>query len=111
LSGTTDIVRIRSIPPDATVTVDGQVLQTPATIVLARNRTYEMTVSKPGFLEVHRMICRVGNAISEGNLLVGGMVGLTADQSSGAAFRLYPSEFSVELVQTDPAVERVYRTK
>jgi len=107
-SGTTDTIRIESVPPDATVTLAGQSYRTPVTLTLSRTRSYDVIVQKDGFLEARRVISRVGNSISTANLLVGGVVGIMTDQSSGAAFRLYPTELNVDLVSTTTS-ERVYK--
>jgi len=107
-SGTTDTIRINSVPPDAAVTLAGQSYRTPVTLTLSRTRSYDVTIQKDGLLEARRVISRVGNSISTGNLLVGGVIGIMADQSSGAAFRLYPTELNVDLVPTT-STERVYK--
>src|SRR5262245_57608074 len=107
LSGTTDTVRINSVPADATVLVDGRSYQTPVSLTLSRTRSYDVIIHKDGYLTVRRVILQVGNSVSTGNLVAGGVIGILADQSSGAAFRLYPTELDVELVSTTPS-ERVY---
>ena len=86
----------------------GQSYRTPVTLTLSRTRSYDVIVQKDGFLEARRVISRVGNSISTANLLVGGFVGIMTDQSSGAAFRLYPTELNVDLVPTTTS-ERVYK--
>ena|SRR5207244_2236622 len=108
VSGTTDVVRIDSIPSDANVTLDGETYRTPVTLTLSRLRPHYVTLQKDGYLAARRVISRVGNRATEGNLVVGGVLGILADQSSGAAFQLHPTELHVDLVPTTTS-ERVYR--
>lgn len=108
ITGTTDVVRITSMPPGATATIDGQSYQTPVTLTLSRTKSYDITFQKSGYLPAHRSISRVGNAVTEANLIAGGVVGILTDQASGAAFRLYPTDVTVELAPTDPVSEKVY---
>ena len=106
-SGTTEVVRITTDPADATITVAKQTHRAPAEITLSRRDSYIATVQHDGYLTLHRGICRVGNAASTGNLLVGGAVGVLTDQSTGAAFALYPTVLNVQLPATTPG-ERVF---
>ncbi len=108
ISGTADVVRLMSVPPGATVTIDGQSHQTPVTLTLSRTRSYDITFEKVGYLPAHRTISQVGNTTTEGNFIAGGVVGILTDQASGAAFRLYPTDVTVELAPTDPVSEKVY---
>ena len=107
-SGTTDVVRISSIPDHATVEIDGKTYATPVTLTLSRSRSYEVLIQKEGYLPAHRVISRVGNTATEGNFIAGGMVGLLTDQSTGAAFRLFPTDLSVELVPAGSPDEKIY---
>lgn len=107
LSGTSGPVRVSSTPSGATVTLLGTDYQTPAQMTLSTKQSYVMTIHKDGYLSVRRAVCRVGNTVSTGNLLVGGAVGILADQSTGAAFLLYPTAIQAELPPSTPA-ERTY---
>lgn len=109
-TGTTDVVRISSVPDGATVELDGRTYQTPVSLTLSRDRSYDVVIRKDGYLPAHRVIARVGNAASTGNLLIGGLAGIVADQSTGAAFRLFPTDLTVELVPATGPAERVYES-
>lgn len=109
MTGTTETVHIDSVPPDATVTVNGDTYRTPAVLTLSRARSHSVTVSKEGFLTVQRVISRVGNPATAGSALVGGMLFLAVDQGTGGAFRLHPTFLSVELAPQLPD-EIVYRS-
>lgn len=109
-TGTTDVVRISSVPDGATVELDGRTYQTPVSLTLSRSKSYEVVIRKDGYLPAHRVIARVGNSASTGNLLVGGLPGILTDQSTGAAFRLFPTDLMVELVPASGPAEKVYES-
>ena len=107
-TGTTDVITMSSVPEGATIEVDGRTYQTPVSVTLSRTRSYDVVIRKDGYLPAHRVISRVGNTATEGNLLVGGIVGILTDQSTGAAFRLAPTDLKVELVPAGSANEKIY---
>lgn len=109
ISGTNESVWVDSVPRNATFILNDHLYRTPASVTLSRTRSYDIVIQKEGFLEARRVVVQVGNSASTGNLLVGGAVGILIDQSSGAAFRLYPTMLSVELAPTTPS-ERVYKS-
>lgn len=110
-SGTTDVIRISSIPDGATVEVDGRTYQTPISLTLPRTKSYDVVIRKEGYLPAHRVISRVGNTATEGNLIAGGIVGILTDQSTGAAFRLVPNDLKVDLVPAGSADEKIYERR
>lgn len=107
VTGTTDVVRISSVPDGATVELNGKTYETPASVTLPRDRSYDVVIRKEGYQPAHRVISRVGSTASSGNLLVGGLVGVLTDQATGAAFRLFPTDLRVELVPENRG-EKVY---
>ncbi|MBS0219846.1 MAG: hypothetical protein JSR91_03805 [Proteobacteria bacterium] len=71
--------------------------QTPKTIVLRRAKTpIMMTCVKPGFHQERALIANTTSRALWGNMIVGGIIGVMADQTSGAAFRYYdPPKFNL----------------
>jgi len=71
--------------------------QTPKTIVVKRAKSpIMMTCVKPGFHQERALIADTTSSAVWGNLIVGGIVGVMADQASGAAFRYYdPPKFNL----------------
>jgi hypothetical protein len=95
----------------ATVELDGRTYQTPTSVTLSRNKSYDVVIRKEGYLPAHRVISRIGNTATSGNLLVGGIPGILTDQSTGAAFRLFPTDLRVDLVPTNSPGEKIYEGK
>jgi serine/threonine-protein kinase len=52
------VVQVHSVPPDATVTVDG--VARSGTIQLASNRIYDVVIARPGFKTLHQQTMRPG---------------------------------------------------
>lgn len=71
--------------------------QTPKTVVLKRAKSpIMMTCVKSGFHQERALIADTTSSAVWGNLIVGGIVGVMADQASGAAFRYYdPPKFNL----------------
>lgn len=102
-SGTTQRVHFESTPPGAKATLShGAELQTPGYLELPRSRTYDVVIEKPGYLPAHTHIGQGTNPAMFGNLLLGGLIGLLIDSSTGAAYVLEPERVSVVLL-ADPA--------
>lgn len=110
-TGTTDVIKISSVPDGATVELDGRTYHTPVSVTLSRNKAYDVVIRKEGYLPAHRVISRVGNPATVANLLVGGVPGILADQSTGAAFRLFPTDLRVDLVPANSPGEKIYDGK
>ncbi len=108
ITGTTDVIRISSVPDGATVELDGRTYHTPISVTLSRDKSYDVVIRKEGYLPAHRVISRVGNAVTTANLVLGGVPGLLTDQSTGAAFRLFPTDLRVDLVPVDRPGEKIY---
>jgi len=103
--GTTDQVQIRSVPNGATATTStGQRCTTPCMITVGRKDEFSVHFEKPGFIsqdvQVKAQVSSAGEAASAGNLIVGGIVGMATDASSGATLDHVPNPVSVELRPT-----------
>jgi len=100
--GTTDQVQMRSAPSGAIATASmGQSCTTPCTITVGRKDEFSVHFEKPGFIsqdvQVKTQASGPGQAALAGNLIVGGIVGLATDASTGATLDHVPNPVSVEL--------------
>jgi hypothetical protein len=100
--GTTDQVQLRSAPSGAIAMAStGQSCTTPCTITVGRKDEFNVRFEKPGYLsqdiQVKTQVSGAGEAAVAGNLIVGGLVGLATDASTGASLDHVPNPVSVEL--------------
>ena len=101
--GTTEQIQILSEPAGAEArTSMGHVCTTPCTLQFNRKDEFTVTASKPGFhsaeMPVGTHVAGGGAAGFAGNLLLGGVVGMAVDASSGAMLEHYPNPVMLELV-------------
>jgi len=106
--GTTEQIQIVSDPPGAEArTSMGFVCVTPCTLQVGRKDEFTVTVSKPGYqpaeVPVSTKVNPGGGAAFAGNVLVGGLVGMAADASTGDGLDHYPNPVEVDLVPLKPA--------
>jgi hypothetical protein len=100
--GTTDQVQILSEPPGANVQTSlGHACLTPCLLSIPRKDVFTVSFSKPGFHPVQfAVVKRVppeGAAGFAGNILIGGVVGMVADATTGAAYDHCPNPVAVRL--------------
>ncbi len=105
--GSTEQIQIVSNPPGAEArTSMGFVCTTPCTLQAGRKDEFTVTFSKPGYqpaeVTVSTKVNAGGGAAFAGNVLVGGLVGMAADASTGAGLDHYPNPVEVELVSLKP---------
>ena len=87
--GTTDTLVIESDPAAADVKLStGLSGKTPVSFKLPRKNDLTVTISKPGFetltVNVTSQVVGAGSAGMAGNVLVGGLIGVAVDASTGA---------------------------
>lgn len=108
LTGTTVPVSINSSPGSAKVEVkmmDGTIVEqgmTPMTATLGKDQEYTVTISLDGYQPQTIPILRSGfepAACCNLPFLAPGLLGLAADHSSGAMYKLEPSSINVMLKQ------------
>ena len=103
--GVHEKLSIISDPPGADVTLStGEKGVTPATFVKnRRGEPFTVTITKPGYVsqtvKVESHGGGTGGTAMAGNALVGGVVGIAIDASTGAYDSLYPNPVSVTLVK------------
>src|SRR6266436_5081550 len=106
--GTSEQIQIVSDPPGAEArTSMGFVCVTPCTLQVGRKDEFTVTVSKPGYqpaeVPVATKVNTGGGAAFAGNVLIGGLVSMAADASTGAGLDHYPNPVEVDLVPLKPA--------
>ena len=74
---------------------------TPCQIVVPRNKTFELFVSKPGYTTestiIKNRVSNVGLTQGVGSLALAGIPGVGYDIYKGAIFELYPNEINLNL--------------
>ncbi len=108
--GTEQVVRFTSIPSGASVkTSHGFSCSiTPCKIKLPRNKSFEATISKPGFttesVKVNSVPSGVGAVGALGSALIGGVIATGYDVYRGGVYELSPNEVSVKMQSTTAMV-------
>jgi hypothetical protein len=103
VNGSTERVEITSDPPGATAKVDGiPIGTTPTSIDLKRGEPHSVTIEKDGYVSDEESIGQGTSGWIAGNILVGGLVGLIVDYSTGAAHTLKPESVSPVLMASAP---------
>ncbi|HYV58314.1 MAG TPA: hypothetical protein VE911_12245 [Candidatus Nitrosopolaris sp.] len=104
LVGPSQKISITSEPTGSRATVLPEAIElvTPAEAKLARNRTHTVRFEHEGFRTTMGYLdYRPGGAVW-GNLVLGGVIGMLVDQSSGSAFILEPDPLHVVLLPLAP---------
>ncbi len=99
VSGSTQEVKFSSNPSGAIVWVDGVNLGlTPVTSKLKRNKkSQKVKIELEGYKTQEIVLERKLNGWFFGNILLGGIIGIVVDASTGAMYSLSPKELEVEL--------------
>jgi hypothetical protein len=103
INGPTQTVEITSNPPGAKVTVlpSGQHLVTPGKAELRRRLVHTVLFELDGYQPATAYLDRTNSQVTLGNILIGGLIGLAVDQSTGAVYRLIPDPLHVDLVPAE----------
>ena len=101
--GTTNQVQINSNPPEAQArTSMGHVCITPCTLQFGRKDEFTVLFTKPGYhsteIPVRVQIAGAGAAGFAGNVILGGVVGMVVDASTGATLEQVPNPVTATLV-------------
>lgn len=115
ISGSTQDIGVTSNPPGAVVTAEpgDHRATTPATLVLRRkDAPYRVKFEMDGYEPYEVTIRSSLNGWVWGNLIIGGLIGIVVDSSSGAAQKLSPDELNANLIKEPPTSDaghtRVY---
>jgi len=99
VSGTKQRVGFDSTPQGATAKLSsGEEVKTPGQLELSRSQTYDVIFEKDGYVPAQSHIGQTTNSTVFGNILLGGLIGMIVDSSTGAAYDLHPAIVSVTLV-------------
>jgi hypothetical protein len=101
--GTTNQVQINSNPPEAQArTSMGHVCVTPCTLQFGRKDEFTVLITKPGFhsveVPVKVQVAGAGAAGFAGNVILGGVVGMVVDASTGATLEHVPNPVTANLI-------------
>ena len=103
INGTKQTIPIRSNPPGATARVlpANVVVTTPAEVELERKKAHTVRIELEGYCRESTYIDRTTSEALAGNILLGGLIGMSVDASNGAAFDLKPCGVDVTLRRAD----------
>ena len=91
INGSTQKVKINSQPPGASVRIDGAPTgATPTVAELSRKSSHRVEVSLNGYRTYEKVLEPSFNGVTLLNILVGGIIGLAIDGSTGASNTLQP---------------------
>ncbi|MBY0310586.1 MAG: PEGA domain-containing protein [Phycisphaerales bacterium] len=103
VNGKTQDISVSTVPPGATVMIDGQqTLITPSKVALRRNKDYVFTISKDGYQTQVVPVTGVLSGWLLGNLVFGGLIGGGVDAATGAGFTLTPESIAIVLQPLQP---------
>lgn len=105
VNGPTQKVEFASEPPGATVKVDGIPIGiTPTSLDLKRDSSHQVSFEKSGYTESEEIVSQKWSWWFAGNVLIGGIIGMIVDASTGDMYNLTPETVSPALIaQTTPA--------
>jgi hypothetical protein len=99
-------VKVTSDPPGAAVYVDGQPAGvTPAVVRVSRKSEHNVDVCAAGREPVRVQLHRHVNPWVFGNLLVGGLIGVTVDVCTDSAHCVGPTNVAVNLPPVPPTLQ------
>lgn len=98
-NGSTQGIGIASVPTGAAVSVDNIAQgHTPVIAPLSRKDNHIVKVEYPGYHPFEATLTRSLNGWVFGNILIGGLVGVSIDAISGAMYDLTPPQITANLV-------------
>jgi hypothetical protein len=110
--GTNDTWTVNTSPAGAAVRTSNQFAcdSTPCTFKMPRKSQFDVTITKAGYKtwtgKVTNHVSGGGGAGMAGNVLVGGLIGMGVDASSGAMLDLVPNPLTVTLEKEDQHAAR-----
>ena len=107
--GTMEDVTIKALPEDAAIrtSLNHSCPRSPCTVNVSRKKAFVAYADregyKPGSIEIKTRIAGGGAAGFAGNVILGGIVGMTIDAASGATLDHWPNPAVIVLQPLDPA--------
>lgn len=105
--GTTQTVHINSSPVNSKIELDGGIYRSPASVVLARNKNYTVTISKEGY---ETRSVKINRTVSGGIVILDVLAGVfpvIIDMVMGTWYKLSPNTINVNLVSTQSGKRNV----
>lgn len=100
VSGRNQNLPVITTPSGARVIVNGVQQQSPCTLVLDRKQPlYQVRVEKEGYEPTEITLRKGVNGWIWGNLLLGGIIGLIIDITTGSVNKFTPTELEINMVQ------------
>ena len=91
-------VSFSSTPPGAGVSLNGKDMgKTPLTVQLLRRDEQQVKIELPGYQPFEMRLTKGIDGWFWGNLLLGGVIGMVIDASTGSMYRLSPGEIEATL--------------
>lgn len=91
-------VTLGSVPPGASVKVTGrEPVTTPAQIELKRNQDHRLVFEKDGFPAREIVLASMMSWWIMGNLILGGILGIVIDLSTGSGYKLEPGSVEMDM--------------
>jgi hypothetical protein len=91
-------VFLQTDPPGVTAIIDGVMrVQTPTSVKLKRGKDHFITFEKEGYEQANVTVDHELSGWVWGNIVLGGLIGLAIDFTSGGAYKLEPDAVSVTL--------------
>lgn len=116
--GTSELVAFTSEPPGASIatTTNRFCPATPCALDIPRSEEFDVTFAKPGFrpqtVPVRTKVVGTGAAGFAGNVLAGGVIGMSVDAYTGAAMDHTPNPVAITLVpEALPSAEPTRRRR
>ena len=79
--------------------------ETPLLTKAQRSAKHEIRIVKEGYIEETRSTSKGTNSWFVGNIILGGIIGVIIDLSTGAAYSVKPKEINVNLIKNEGAIE------
>jgi hypothetical protein len=100
--GTSDQITVTSEPPNAEVTTSlSQACTTPCTFTVGRKDEFTVKIAAPGYktqeIPVRTQIANAGVVGMAGNMVIGGVIGVAVDATSGAMLEHVPNPVNAVL--------------
>ena len=91
-------IQFKSNPSNASIFIDEvEVGKTPLEKTLSTNREHILEIKLDGYKTYETKLTKTLNGWFFGNILIGGIIGLIIDASTGAMYKLTPSQINAEL--------------
>ena len=104
-NGTHQNMLVASEPSGAAIFVNGmKVGETPETIKLSHRHSVTITISMPGYKTKTMKLTRSIDGWFWGNILLGGVIGMVVDASTGAMYTFSPSKINEKLKKDDLSI-------